>query len=425
MTINIPRGTKDILPEEMHYWHHVESTSRTIFDLYNFQEIRTPIFEMTELFQKSIGDTTDIVEKEMYTFLDKGDRSITLRPEGTAPLSRAYISNGLHKKDKESKLYYIGPMFRYERPQAGRFRQFHQIGVEHIGSDHPSTDAQVIAIGIHLFDALGLSGLNVQINSVGCPICRPVIEQRLKQFLGGCLDHLCQDCNRRFETQPLRILDCKKASCKNYFTGMPDIKESICQECKDHFNMVLEYLDSLNISFNINPLLVRGLDYYSRTTFEIVSKDLGAQNALCGGGRYNGLIKQLGGPPTPAVGLAFGVERAVMILQQVTDTQLDTSKTIFVAPLGFAQQGKCFELLDMLRREGFKCEFDFSKTDLKPLLKRANKLGAYLVLIYGEEEAENKQIIVKNMTTNTQETILLSDLIQVLKHDQQLQNPLF
>jgi histidyl-tRNA synthetase len=412
-----PRGTKDILPSEMPFWHYVESSSRSLFDLYNYQEIRTPIFEHTELFERGIGDATDIVEKEMYTFADKGDRRLTLRPEGTAPIARAYVQHNLQAKQKVAKLYYCGPMFRYERPQAGRYRQFHQIGVECLGSSLPICDAEVIAMGVHLFDELGLSGLSVSINSVGCPVCRPVIEERLKQFIGMNLENLCEDCNRRFDSRPLRILDCKNATCKTYLTGLPDIRNSLCHECKDHFNYVIEYIDNLGISFQINPLLVRGLDYYTRTTFEIVSDQLGAQNALCGGGRYDGLVSQLGGPVTPSVGFAFGIERAVMILQELSDYHQSRCPLVYVAPIGFDQQSRCFALVDKLRRAGFRCELDGSKDELKAHLKNADRLGAKWVLIYGDTEASEGQLIVKNMEERSQVTMAFDAVQEYLKNE--------
>jgi histidyl-tRNA synthetase len=411
MKYTLPRGTKDILPDEVHLWQYVEEVSRNIFSRYGYEEIRTPIFEMTELFERGIGGGTDIVEKEMYSFQDKGGRNLTLRPEGTASVARAYISNGLYKTHSHSKLYYCGPMFRYERPQAGRYRQFHQIGVENIGINHPSADAEVILLGIRLFDALGLGGLGVSINAVGCPVCRPVIEERLKQFIGSNLESFCEDCNRRFETKPLRILDCKNKKCQTYFSGIPDIRNSLCQSCHDHFTSVLEFLDASHVNFEINPLLVRGLDYYTKTAFEITSDQLGAQNAICGGGRYDNLIKELGGPPTQGVGFAFGVERAVMVLQQFSDITKSDDTILFVAPLGYAQQTEAFKLIDDLRRAGLNCRMDFDKTDLAAQLKRADKLGASHVLIFGEAEAEKRTIIVKDMKERTQIEIPMTQVI--------------
>lgn len=413
----VPRGTKDILADDMMFWHHIESTSRAMFAHYNFEEIRTPIFEHSELFKVGVGDSTDIVQKEMYTFEDKGKRHLTLRPEGTAPIARAYIQNSELKQRRNAKLYYCGPMFRYERPQAGRYRQFHQIGVEYIGNEHPFSDAEVISLGIHLFDELGLTGLSVSLNSVGCQLCRPVVEERLKQFIGTNLDNLCGDCQRRFKTNPLRILDCKNKKCKTYFTGLPDMKDSHCQECKDHFNSVVEYIDALGIPFNIDPKLVRGLDYYTRTTFEILSDKLGAQNAVCGGGRYDNLIKRMGGQETPAVGFAFGVERAVMILKEFSDIIKQNPSLIFVAPIGFNQQTHCFYVMDELRRAGLHCEMDYSKKDLKAQLKQANKLNAAHVIIFGEDEAEKETYIIKNMLAKTQEEVPMDQLLDYFKKD--------
>lgn len=416
MDFTLSRGTKDILPEEMGYWHLIEEMSRNIFKYYNYEEIRTPIFETTNLFQRGIGDETDIVMKEMYTFEDKGGRSLTLRPEGTASIARSYLSNNFHKTRNQSKLYYVGPMFRYERPQAGRYRQFHQVGVEHIGSAHPFADAEVISLGVHLFDELGLSGLSVHINSVGCSVCRPVIEERLKQFLSMNISSLCGDCNIRFNKNPLRILDCKNPVCKEYFAGIPDIRNSLCQTCSDHFHSVLEYLEALKINFHINPNLVRGLDYYTRTAFEIVSDQLGAQNTVCGGGRYDNLIETLGGPPTPAVGWAFGVERAVMILQQLIENPAKKDRILaFVAPIGYDQKTRAFYILDELRRAGIKCEMDHEKEELKQQLKVAARLNVRYTIIYGEDEAVRGVVLIRNMDNRNQVEIPVEQLVEYLR----------
>lgn len=409
MNYSLPRGTKDILPDEVAFWHEIEQISRDLFSRYQFSEIRTPIFETTELFSRSIGDLTDIVEKEMYTFLDKGDRSLTLRPEGTAPIVRSYIQHGMFNRQRDQKLYYIGPMFRYERPQAGRFRQFHQIGVEHIGTSSPLSDAEIISLGVHLFDELGLPDLMVSINSVGCPTCRSVIEERIKQFIGDNLKNLCGDCQRRFVEQPLRILDCKKPNCDAYLSGMPDNRSSHCQECRDHFESVLSYLDALGVEFNIDPRLVRGLDYYTRTTFEILSKQLGAQNAICGGGRYDHLVQSLGGPEVPAVGFAFGMERAVMLLKDLVDTK-SNGVMVYLLPIGMAQRGKLFILMDALRRAGVSCELGF-EDKLKTGLKRANQLGSRFVVIYGEDEAEQNIVLVKDMGSGEQQSLAIEGVL--------------
>ncbi len=421
MKLSAPRGTQDILPNQIRYWQQIESCARTLFEHYRYQEIRTPIFESTALFTQSIGDSTDIVEKEMYTFTDKGNRSLTLRPEGTASIVRAYIEHNMAQLDKNTKLYYIGPMFRYERPQAGRYRQFHQAGIENLGSEHPFADAEVISMGVRLFDRLGLPGLSVSINSVGCPVCRPVIEERIKQFIGQILDKLCTDCNRRYHHQPLRILDCKKQTCKPYFSGMPDIRKSLCEGCKDHFNSVLESLASLRIPTQVDPLLVRGLAYYTRTTFEIISNDLGAQNAVCGGGRYDRLVEQMGGPKTPAVGMAFGIERTSIILEKLNPgLAIATPINVYIIALHESLKSKCFSLLDQLRKAGISCDMDHTQTAFKPQLRQADKLGAAFAIIYGEEEAEKQTVLLKNMKARTQEEIPISKLVKMVSHELKL-----
>ncbi|MFC1771158.1 histidine--tRNA ligase [Candidatus Margulisiibacteriota bacterium] len=405
MKYSLPRGTRDVLPDETKNWQFIEKTAKKLFSLYNYIEIRTPIFEQSEIFEKSIGASTDIVEKEMYTFKDKSDRLLTLRPEGTAPIVRAYIQNALYKTYSPTKLYYCGPMFRYERPQAGRYRQFYQIGIENIGNAHPFSDAEVISLGMKIFEKLGLTNLTVSINSVGCSVCRPVIEERIKQFIGANLKKFCPNCIRRFDENPLRILDCKNKKCITYLSGLPDIRGSLCHECADHFSSVLESLDSLGIKFIINPTLVRGLDYYTKTAFEIISDRLGAQNAICGGGRYDVLVEQMGGPPTAAVGFAFGMERVVMVLKELKMFKEQESNLVFMAPLGTDQQIKCLQLADSLRLAGIKCDMSYSKTDLKSQLKIANKLNAGYTVIYGEEEAQKNVVLIKNMKVRTQEEV--------------------
>ena len=413
----LPRGTKDILPKEMMYWHHIEDTSRYIFSLYNYKEIRTPIFEGTPLFTRAIGEDTEIVEKEMYSFQDKKGRDFTLRPEGTAPIARAYLSNNLYNTEPHSKLYYFGPMFRYERPQAGRYRQFHQIGVENIGEKHPYADAEVIAMAYHLFEEMGISNLKVNINSVGCEICRPVIEERIKQFLASNVKFLPEHLQKKFEDNPMRILDSKDERVQPFLSGMPDMREALSQESKDHLNSVLEYLDGMKIPYKVNPTLVRGLEYYTETVFEIISDKLGAQNTICGGGRYNNLIKEIGGPTTPAVGFAFGVERAVMVLQEFSDFIKNDTSLVYLAPLGFPQQTKAFELLHKLRQEGITCEIDYNKSDLKSHFKKANKLNASFVIIYGEEEADKKCVVIKDLKNRSQEEVSLKNVINYFKKD--------
>jgi histidyl-tRNA synthetase len=415
MKFKVPRGTKDILPDEIPLWHKIEATSRDTFELYGFDEIRTPIFESTSLFERGIGDDTDIIQKEMYTFTDKGDRSLTLRPEGTASVVRAYLENKLYASQPHSKLYYVGPMFRYERPQAGRYRQFHQIGVEHIGTNHPSADAEMIAMGYRLFEKLGMKNLKVLINTIGDDISRPVIEERIKQFLAVNLKNLSADLQKKFEHKPLRILDSKDEKVQLYLSGMPNMYDALSQNSKDHFNSVLDYLQALKIPFEVTPTLVRGLEYYNETVFEIISDDLdGAKNTLCGGGRYNGLVKEFGGPETPAVGFAFGVERAVMLLKKQGDQGTPLGNLFYVAPIGFAQKAKCFKLIDKLRSQGIRCEFDYSKDSLKTHLKAANKLGASHAIIFGDAEAEKKVAVVKEMKSGDQTEVSLTKLPRYL-----------
>ncbi len=418
-THSVPRGTKDILPSEIPYWHLIESTARNLFDLYNYQEIRTPIFEHAELFEQGIGQGTDIVEKEMYTFTDKGDRRLTLRPEGTAPIVRAVIQHPELIHHQNAKLYYCGPMFRYERPQSGRYRQFHQVGVEYIGESNPEADIEIISMAYRFFEALGLEKLTVNVNSIGDEISRPVINEAIRQFLGNTKwleKELCPRCVPRFNQNPLRILDCKNEICNQYLSGMPDIKTLQSAACKDHFHSVIDGLKRLKIPFKVNPFLVRGLDYYTRTTFEIISDNLGAQNAICGGGRYDNLIKKMGGKSTPAIGFAFGIERIILALQAQKKVIETTQSLIFIAPFGYTYYSQGMQMLDTLRRAGFKSEMDYSqKNDLKSQLKTANKLKATFVIILGEEEALKNTIIVKNMKTGIQTEIPSKTMVKYLQ----------
>lgn len=418
MKFTVPRGTKDILPNEVALWQYIEKIARETFDLFCFEEIRTPLFEATGLFERGIGGDTDIVEKEMYTFEDKGGRLLTLRPEGTAPVVRSCIQHNLTKQTSPLKLFYCGPMFRYERPQAGRYRQFHQMGVEHLGNPHPMADAEIISLGYRLFSKLGLENLKVKLNSVGCPVCRTVIEERLKQFIGSNLEHLCENCKRRFNTKPLRILDCKNKGCTTYFTGLPNIFESQCRECKDHFSQVVDQLTEIKIPFQIDHKLVRGLDYYSRTTFEILSDQLGAQNAVCGGGRYDGLMKQMEGPDTPAVGFAFGMERAVLLLQELNiASQLKQGEDLVLISIGTETKAFAFKILDQLREATIKTNLNFTKDDLKSQLKAADKSNAKYVLIIGEDEINSNIFQLKNLKTREQISLTGEELIPFIKEN--------
>tara|TARA_Y100001970_G_scaffold214572_1_gene262401 strand:+ start:19211 stop:20479 length:1269 start_codon:yes stop_codon:yes gene_type:complete len=410
MDYSLPRGTQDILPDEVDYWNFVEKTAKKIFDLYNFNEIRTPIFESSQLFNRVISES-DIVKKEMYTFTDKGNRDLALRPEGTAPVARAFITNNLNRSPQHSKLFYQGPMFRYERPQAGRYRQFHQIGVESIGSDHPFSDAEVITMSYRLFSSLGLKNIKIYINSVGSDTCRPVIEARIKQFLASNLSQLSENLQEKFKHNPLKMLDSKDETLQTYLSGLPDMREALSQQSKDHFNFVISYLDHLNIPFEYKPTLVRGLDYYTETVFEVVSEDLGAQNSICGGGRYNNLIKNLGGSHTPAVGFAFGIERLIMLLKKQNISLPNQPILVYIAALGKEYQMECIHIAEDLRNLGLRVTIDYKKIDFNSHIKLSQKMEASYMIIFGENEFDNKTLSIKDLHKRKQESIPASNLI--------------
>lgn len=409
MKYKAPRGTRDIYGDEVAYWHLIEKVSLELFQSYQYEELRTPIFEQTGLFCSGIGDQTDIVSKEMYTFEDKGGRSITLRPEGTAPVVRAAIENRLVGNGKVTKLFYRGPMFRYERPQAGRYRQFHQTGVELLGSISPLLDAEIILVGTKLFSKLGLDGLTVHLNSVGCPVCRPVIREQLKSFIQANLDNLCSDCQTRFDKNPLRILDCKNDKCQKYFLGLPSSTKVLCQDCKDHFNFLIEYLEAANIEYTIDSKLVRGLDYYTKTVFEIRSNVLGAQNAICGGGRYDNLFKQLGGSSISAVGFAFGMERTVIAMQeQGIKAEEEHTPDVYIVTLGHPAKIRGFVLLDFLREKGLEGKLSEEDRSLNAQMKSASKANAKAALILGEDELEKGVAIIKDLKKREQVEVELT-----------------
>lgn len=401
-----PRGTKDILPDNVNIWQYVESVARDICQVYNYKELRTPIFEHTELFLRGIGETTDIVEKEMYTFTDRGGRSITLRPENTAAAVRAYLEHKLYSGIQPVKLYYIGPMFRYDRPQAGRFRQFHQFGIEAIGAAGPQIDAEIILLAVSFLHKLGLSELRLLLNSVGCPKCRPLYREKLQGFLKSKLNEFCSDCQSRFDRNPMRMLDCKNTTCQSLSQGAPHMSDCLCDECREHFNGVQKLLAAAGISYDLDPRLVRGLDYYTKTAFEIQYSPLGAQSAVCGGGRYDGLVAECGGEPTPGIGFAIGLERVILALekQQLISVHED-SPDIFLATIGDLAQLQAFKLLSQLRETGFVCEMDHMQRSLKSQLKLANKLRVRYVGIIGEDEADIQKVMLKNMQSGEQELI--------------------
>jgi histidyl-tRNA synthetase len=403
--IEAPKGTRDILPDEVGRWQFVETCARETFERYAFREIRTPIFESTELFARGIGEGSDIVAKEMYTFRDRKERSLTLRPENTAPVARAFIQNQMQRTPGLQRLYYIGPMFRYERPQKGRMRQFHQIGVEVFGSDHPAVDAETLEMLMTFLERLGLDGAELALNSVGDPVCRPGYRAALLAYLEPHKMRMCDDCQRRMAGNPLRCFDCKVEADRAVMAGAPAIIDFLCADCKEHFGRVTGYLRSFGIRHRVDPRLVRGLDYYRRTSFEVTLQGLGAQNALLGGGRYDGLIKELGGPDVPGFGFAVGEERLVMSLAATAAASRDAPE-IFVAAVGEDGVERALLVARSLRRAGRRVIFDpLPDKSLKAQLRRANDLGVRFVLILGESEVRERVVTLKKMSDGTQETI--------------------
>ena len=400
--IKAQRGTKDILPEEISTWQEIEKRARELFQNANYKEIRTPIFEGTELFKRGVGDSTDIVNKEMYTFtVGANDTSITLRPENTAGVVRSYIEHGMDRNSPPTKLWYFGPMFRYERPQAGRQRQFHQIGLEMFGVKEATADAEVIILASEFLKKNGIDDLFVSLNSLGCPECRNKYREEIKKVLSPYLEKLCDDCKVRYEKNPLRMLDCKVENCKKIFeleeVKSIILKDFICNECKTHFEDVKKYLDSANIKYEIDKMLVRGLDYYTRTVFEIKSNKLGSQNAILGGGRYDGLVEMLGGKPTPAVGFALGVERLYSLIEKENEEKLD-----FYVVSKFPDQA--LKVATELRNKGYKADFDMQSRKFAKQLEKASKIAKKAVII-AEEEIENNFYTVKNLETSEQEKV--------------------
>ena len=408
--IKVLKGTKDILPQEIDLWHKLEENALKIFSRYGYKEIRTPIIEVTELFARGVGDTTDIVNKEMYSF-EKSERSITLRPENTAGVVRSFIENGMSRLSAPVKLWYKGPMFRYERPQAGRQRQFHQVGVEMFGIKEPAADAEVIMLAVDYLKSLGLNDLEVELNSLGCPKCREEYKRKIKEVLKPEFDNLCEDCQNRYEKNPLRLLDCKVESCKAIFEK-PEIQaviksDFLCEECKEHYSTLKSYLEKLNVKYVENKLLVRGLDYYNRTVFEIKSNNLGSQNAVCGGGRYDSLVKQLGGEDTPAIGWAMGMERLYSLLEQPESQMLD-GYIVSNCP------AEAFELAQELRAKGLNVEFDLANKKFTKQLEKASKIAKY-ALILGEDEIKSNKVSIKNLSTSEQVTVDRCDVVSKIK----------
>lgn len=415
-----PRGTKDILPGVVEQWQQFEYLVRDLCRRYNYREIRTPIFEHTELFQRGVGETTDIVEKEMYTFVDRGDRSITLRPEGTAAVVRAFIENKLYADPQPTKLYYMGPMFRYDRPQAGRYRQFHQFGVEAIGAAGPAIDAEVIVLAVNVLKALGLNDLQLFINSVGCPQCRPGYRAALQQFLQEKVGKLCMDCQSRYDRNPMRILDCKNPECGKLTLGAPTVTDCLCETCTEHFSRLKSLLTTAGVTYSVNPRLVRGLDYYTKTAFEIQYPPLGAQSAVCGGGRYDGLIAQCGGESTPGIGFGMGIERVMLALEkQGLLGQTAKPVDIFFVGMGEAAYEVAFGLLLQTRTAGLAAEIDYMGRSLKAQMKYASKIPARFTAILGEEELAEQVVSLRDMSSGEQVKVPFTKLIKTISGRQE------
>lgn len=416
MKIRGLQGFKDILPGEVEFWRQIESTARAVFDRFHFSEIRMPILEKTELFARSIGEATDIVEKEMYTFADK---QVTMRPEATASLLRAYIQHGLYTQKPVQRLFTIGPMFRHERPQKGRLRQFHQMSVEVLGAAGPLVDAEVMAMGAILMKELKLP-ISLEINSLGCTKCRPEFRRKLLDFLDESMDLLCDDCKRRAVTNPLRVLDCKSAKCREQVQNAPSIQDHLCEECDEHFAEVQKRLHQLDVEFSLNRFMVRGLDYYCRTTFEFITDDLGSQAAVGAGGRYDNLVEHLGGPKTPGIGFAFGIERLALLLQQKESCPVaEKPLEIFVAALGHSASDYAFGLVHELRLNSISALMGHEGRSLKSQMKQADKESASFVCIIGEEEMTKGLMLLRNMSTKEQLEVSMdsSVLIQTLKKE--------
>ncbi len=397
--ISIPKGTKDMLPQDAYKWHYVESVARSTAAKFGFKEIRTPMFEHTELFLRGVGETTDIVTKEMYTFEDKGGRSMTLRPEGTAGVARCFIENGLFQGVMPMKAYYIASVFRYEKPQNGRLREHHQFGVECYGSDSPSADAEVIALAHSFLSEVGLDSLELNINSIGCPKCRAEYNAALKAYIGENLQNMCGQCRQRFDKNPLRILDCKEEACKAITAKAPKITDYLCEDCNAHFEKVQNLLSKQGITYKVNPGIVRGLDYYTRTVFEFVSTDIGAQGTVCGGGRYNNLVEEVGGKPTPAVGFGLGLERLLLVLENLNKLNACEEHTdLYVLPIGENAKEYALSLVSKLRSEGISAETDIMDRGIKAQMKYADKSGARYVVALGDDEIASGTIKLKNMS---------------------------
>lgn len=406
------KGTKDVLPKDVHKNQYIEATALDIASKFGYKEIRTPVFEHTELFQRGVGDTTDVVQKEMYTFDDKGGRSITLRPEVTAGAVRSYLENGLCNEALPQKVCYLTSCYRYEKPQAGRLREFHQFGVECFGSASPLADAEIIALAKSLFDTLGVKDLSLEINSIGCPTCRAEYHKALKEYFSSRKDELCDTCKSRLDRNPMRILDCKSPICHEIAEGAPVVIDYLCDECKEHFENVQKYLKAQNIEYTINPQIVRGLDYYTKTVFEFVSNSIGAQGTVCGGGRYDGLVEELGGQHTPSLGFAMGIERLMLLMEaQGCEFPEAEKPDLFIVALGEKATLKAVEIAKDMREEGFSALLDLNQRSVRAQMKYADKLGAKFNVVIGDNEVEAKTAKLKNMQTGEETEINLDTFV--------------
>ena len=405
------RGTQDIFPPEIYIWQKVEKVARDVFSAYGFQELRAPIIESTEIFVRSIGETSDIVEKEMYTFSDKAGRSVTLRPEGTAPVVRCYVQNRLYNLPSPQKFFYSGPMFRYERPQKGRLRQFYHVGVEALGTSDPKIDVEILLMLKIILDKLNLKELSYELNSIGCEKCRPDYKKALLNFLSDRINGFCPDCKRRYEFNPLRILDCKVKECIKLRMDAPKVTDFLCEDCKEHFETLMSLLKLADFPYTVNHDMVRGLDYYTRTTFEVKSKQLGAQNAVAAGGRYDKLVEEFGGPPTPAIGFAIGMERVSELLSSSYKTEIPVPE-VFIATVGLPAENESLVIASRLREKGIWVEIGYTGHSLRSQLRRADRLSARYVLIMGDDEIKSSKLKWKRLSDGTQGEIPISKVLE-------------
>lgn len=408
-------GFRDVLPEEQPYWRTIERKIYEITSLYGYERIDPPILEDTGLFIRGVGDATDIVEKEMYSFIDKGENSVTMRPEFTAGFMRLYLQNGMHKNPKPVKLFSIGPIFRYERPQAGRFRQHNQFNIEALGEQDPALDVEVMSIAWQLYAELGFKGLKFQLNSTGCPACRPAYIEKLREYYKGYVNEICEDCQRRLDRNALRLLDCKKDQCQPVIAKAPVISEHLCEECDDHFSKLKSYLDLTGRAYDVNHRLVRGLDYYTKTVFEVWAQGIGAQSAMCGGGRYDGLIEQLGGEPTPGIGFGSGIERIIMSMkEQGIEPDASTTPPVFVAHFGDSGKQAAIKLTFQLRENGIGAMLSFGSKSMKAMMRNANRNEAHFALIIGDDEAAKNVVAVKDLQEGSQTDVDTDKVIDYL-----------